>query len=203
MVDTPEPVELRTGTPIRDRVLASLSSSSLPEEYIKVADRIGSGENEVLIYHAMFPRPEFVVLAMAIMGEMKMSAGRISHNAGLIMNPHEFLHFIAGMAGKWRKEVLNAKERDVLGRYLRFRRRGKDQTTILRNNPFFRTLPMAFSFLFHEVEFDPEEIFELAEIEARIPIYYKPEGHSIGEEQRRRNPRYNEQVAELLARGSL
>jgi len=201
MADMPEPVELRTGTPIRDRVLAAMPE--LPEKYIRVANWVGDGEHAVPIYEAMFPRPHVIPMTIALMERMNMMMGRMTPSSGLAFSPHEFLALIVGLTGKWRTEVLSGKEREVLGRYLKFRRRGRDQANILGHNQFFRQLPTDFSFFSHDLHFNIEDLLELAEIESRIPNYYKPGENSLEMEQRRRNPDYSAQLQRLSDQGIL
>ncbi|MEE8638111.1 MAG: hypothetical protein V3T21_03600 [Candidatus Margulisiibacteriota bacterium] len=192
VVDQPEPLELRTGTPLRDRVL---STPGLPEGYIKIADRIGSDKNEVLFYEPIFPKNELIKLIYAMAVTLKVQAGQTPY-----ITPDVFLAFLAALEGKWENEVMDQKGRTLVRQYLKLRKKGRSQEAILGSNPLFRNLPTEFPFLGNLLSFDIQELLELVEIERVIPRYFRGGGEELMAEQLRRNPHYYEQLAELKDR---
>lgn len=191
-VDTPEPVELRTGTAMRERVLAQ--AASLPKGYLKVTDRVGTGENQIAFYEPIFPRNELIGFMYGTLLSMKVRAGMPKH-----VRADEFMAFLNGLAGKWRNEVLNGKQRKIIRRYLKQRGQGISRELILERNPVINKLPTTFPFFGQELEFEIEELLEILDISRSFPKYFSHDQNLTMAEQLRRNPRFREQ-AEAIRR---
>jgi radical SAM superfamily enzyme YgiQ (UPF0313 family) len=196
MVDWPEPVELRTGTPIRDRVLAA--REKLPQDYIQEADRVGTGEHQIVFYHPIYPPDQIVnYLFKKIAGIGFMQTG------GLQISPDLFLSMMWAITDKWRDEILDKRQRKHLRHYLELRSKGGGRSEILNANPPLRRLGTVFTFLGDLLEFDVEELLVLSEIERRIPACFKAGPERLSAERLRRNPYFDQQLAELRAKGRI
>jgi len=191
MVDMPEPLEPRTGTPFRKRLLSA--EADLSEGYLTVADRIGSGDNEIVFYHPILPPGNVIEFCLGSAMKLLVSAGRAP-----IVSPDIFLATLSSLAGTWMNTVMNKQGRDLVEQFfLKQRKKGRKLSSILTSYPVLKRLPTEFSFLGLWKEFEIEELLELVEIERTIPRYLKGDADLLEAERLRRNPHFHEEIEEV------
>ncbi len=196
LVDDPEPIELRTGTPIRKRVVSA--RNELPPKYLVEADFVGKGSSRVAFYEPIFPRPRIIRTIYELIASIQMM-----HRDQFSVRPEQILSMMWAIDGKWQNEVMNQNGRNLVAEYLKLRKTGKDAASILRDDYRYDFLPAQFSFFGTMIDFKIEELLEMSEAVASLPGYYGRGGHDFEMERQRRNPDFEEKVRQLLARGSM
>jgi hypothetical protein len=187
-VSLPDHLELYTGTPMRERVLAD---ATYPRSKLVPLDRLTAGDEEIVIYRPVSPPGQMLDYIWLQLAKMQASVPQ-DYQTVLLMQPHKWLNFIHAIAGKWRDEVLSGRQHALLLKYIGAVDGEEARETLLAKGEFagIKDFPRSFMFLGERVQFNLKELLAAAEMDFALPDYYKKRA-LYEAERRRRNPNFS------------
>jgi hypothetical protein len=194
-VNTGEPVELRTGTSIRQRVLQA--RNALPEGYLSPMCTVTEGQTSVELFQWLFPRPSLITQAY-----MLLSRAIFSRDQRMHATPVQVLWGMLSIVMHWRGDILNVRARNLVDLAVKKMSAGIPVSRVIELIPELKNLPTDFPFLGGIQSCVLEELLEMLYLSKKIPRYYLRQNRSEYDAQfERRNPRFAEKQAAMLANG--